>query len=569
MIAARASWLWILWGWALVATGAPPFMGLDEVEPGQRGEWRTVTEGREARSFRLEIIGRVPNYLGPGKDAVLARALDPEHILSGPVAGMSGSPVYVDGRLLGAYAFGYTWPKEQAIIGITPIEHMVGLLRWEETGGSAGGGLKRGTGVWGEGWGRSLPTPLMAGGIGAGAVELMRERYEALGLNPMAGGGGSGAAGDFPLEAGSAMAAILMQGDFTMAATGTVTYRDGDRLVGFGHPFLQWGELAMPFGGAEILTIIRNLQVSFKFSNPGPAVGTLRADRTTGVAGEIGVVPEMTQLRLGLGVAGGDETTFEAEVFRHPQMTPLLVATAVAEALGQAIAAERESLLELEADIALVDGARATVELADSGPGASGRLALGLLDRLGPVLNHREGESALALVDARIRQSSGWREVELESVTLDRERYGAGDTVRARVRGRARDGEKRIWELSASLPELLPRGSRVRAVVADAARRDQLRGGGEPGLWDAEEALRSWEEREPGTVLSLWLVAEGTGLVVDGQELSGLPESVRQRLAAGGLESAPGGRQILAEDTVRAESLFRGHWETELQLETR
>lgn len=557
------SWLLVVFLGGSHAGAEDSFLALDDVEPGMRGEWRTVTEGSEPRTFRLEIIGRVPNFLGPDKDAVLARALDPEHILSGPVAGMSGSPVYVEGRLLGAYAFGYSWPKEQAIIGITPIEHMLGLLETDAEGDAEameGSGLPAGEFL------RPLPTPLLAGGIGTEALSWLEEAYGRMGVRPVAGGGGAVDRGtELPLEAGSAMAAILMQGDFTMAATGTVTYRDGDQLVGFGHPFLQWGRMEMPFGGAEILTIIRNLQISFKFSNPGPAVGTLFADRTTGVAGEIGPIPAMSELSLILRPEGGEQRRYEAELFRHAEMTPLLVATALAEGLSQATAAERESLLELRARVEVAGEAEAQVELADSGPGAAERLSLAVLDRMVPVFNNeRSGPQLLDRVEMEVGQRIGWRETQVEAVHLDRERYRPGDWIRARVQGRDRSGERRHWDLQARLPELLPRGSRVRVVVADAARRDELRGGIPAAGLGSAELLAMWAERSPATVLSLWLVRDGNGMVVDGQELSGLPGSVRRRLGRG---EAGAPVQILSSDEVRAETVFRGHWEEDILVE--
>ena len=537
------------------------FFPLEEVEPGQRGEWRTVAEGNELRTFQLEVIGKVPNYLGPGKDAILAKALDAEHIRSGPVAGMSGSPVYIDGRLVGAYAFGYIWPKEQAIIGITPIEHMLGLL--EESGtGATGPAFSEEAPL------RPLPTPLLAAGISGTTLDLFREEFARFGLRPMTGGGGGSGTATNPgeLEPGSAMAAILLKGDFSMAATGTVTHREGDRLVGFGHPFLHWGEMEVPFGGAEILTIVRNLRISFKFSNPGEPVGTLYADRTTGVAGLLGKVPAMSEISLALQPAGSARRVYRAEAFRDSRLSPLLVATVVAEALGQSLSAERETTFTVRAEVGIEGLAPRNVEVATTGPNAHGRVAFAMMRRLSSILDNPWGKRELESLHIEVSATPGQRMRRVETVRTNRSVYRPGDRVEAVIQLRDEEGNTFPKTLGLSIPEDLPRDSRLELVVADAEERARLMETMPRGDLPAPELLDRWAESRPANGISLLLVRRSNDFSSRGRALPGLPASVARQLRTSGLAEPADGRSILAESHHRTSAIISGTWRQPLPL---
>ncbi len=543
-------------------TEATSHFPLSEIEAGQQGEWRTVAEGNQLRTFRLEIIGTVPNYLGPDMDAILAKALDPEHIRSGPVAGMSGSPVYIDGRLVGAYAFGYTWPKEQAIIGITPIEHMLGLLE-EEGGPQAGPAASEEASL------RPLPTPLQAGGFSSATLDLFEEEFARFGLQPMAGGGGGSSGMSIQpgkLEAGSAMAAILLQGDFSMAATGTVTHRENDRLIGFGHPFLHWGKMEVPFGGAEILTIIRNLRISFKFSNPGQPVGTLYADRTTGVAGQLGPVPPMTAISLNLRPEGAPPRQYEAEAFRHPRLSPLLTATVIAEALGQAQTAERENTLHLKAKVEVEGLPPQTVEAGAAGSGAHGKVAFSMMRRLDDILDNPWGERALERLDLEVVTNPGNLFERIETVHLDKEVYRPGDTVTASVRLRNEEGEAATQRLSLVIPANLPPQTELQLVVADAEERSRLMATESRPDLPAAELLDRWASAKAPNGFSLLLVRRSADLQSRGRPLAGLPASVARRLQRSGLAEGTDGRRVLAEARYEGTSMIKGHWKRPLPL---
>ncbi|MCD8483177.1 MAG: hypothetical protein LR015_11230 [Verrucomicrobia bacterium] len=184
---------------AVVIVGAPlwgtAIMPLSEIQPGMRGHWETVVRGTEIRSFELEILGVMPNMAGPQQPVIIALSHDPEHITTGTVAGMSGSPVYIDGKLIGAYAYGWIWPKEQALIGITPIEYMLEILDFPDE--SALAPLRPRTGTQAQEFeGRrleQLPAPLFVSGFSAATVQHFRSQWLQWGIDLQDGlGAGAG-----------------------------------------------------------------------------------------------------------------------------------------------------------------------------------------------------------------------------------------------------------------------------------------------------------------------------------------------------------------------------------------
>ncbi|MEZ5331614.1 MAG: hypothetical protein R2991_06085 [Thermoanaerobaculia bacterium] len=284
------------------AAAEPEIFPLDEVEPGLQGTGLSVFRGDTPEPFGVEVLG-VWRDVSPGSSYILARLTGQGLDTSGVIAGMSGSPVYVGDRLLGAVAF--SWPyAQEPIAGITPIETMrqldsaeplapvaapvpppaIGLLTGDRLpesllldalGGLTARPLQGGSSglLWslsgfGE-WSRDLLARGLQGGVAA------------------AGRADDSGAGD--LEAGDAVAAVLVDGDLRLAATGTVTERSADRILAFGHPFLGLGDLRVPMARAEVVTVVPSRAVSFKLANTGDVVGAFDLDRSPGIRGRIGL----------------------------------------------------------------------------------------------------------------------------------------------------------------------------------------------------------------------------------------------------------------------------------------
>jgi hypothetical protein len=542
---------------------------LDAVEPGMRAQWTTRVEGNAMGTFELEIIGRVPDYLGPGKDALLAKGLDADHILSGPVAGMSGSPVTIDGQLVGAYAFGYLWPKEQAIIGITPAAFMLEILESGKLAHRtpAEGGLLT-----------PLPTPLMASGFSQGTLDLFADQWAELGLTLQAGGGSGGnirSAGESAFDPGGALCAVLMYGDLTMGATGTVTWREDDALLAFGHPFLQWGSIEMPFAEAEVMTIIRNLRSSFKFSKFGEPVGTLFADRLSGVAGKIGVVPEMTRLTF-RRTASGEllAPDLSVQLFHHKDMTPLLAATAVAEGLSSTLENERERFVQVEAAIGFrreggipsSDEELLEINLVGSGPGAAASLSLDLLDRLNALVEVGDEPVRLTSLNLTSREQGGDRRAVLHALDLPRQRVRSGETLSLTVHLKNSEaGMAPSLEVPLTLPQGLQPGNDLRLVICDAMERSRLLG--LDGAWEGglDARLDSLREDVSPDGFAVLLLQSAPGLASAEVSMEALPSSLRRELA-GRDDLITTNERVLSKTWIPLDALVSGNLQRNLTV---
>lgn len=555
-------------------------MSLEEVQPGMRGEWHTVVEGTEIRSFELEILGVAPNYVGPREPVILARVLDEANILSGPVAGMSGSPVFVDGRLLGAYAYGYSWSKEQAIVGITPMERMWPLLGDGSSGmGGVGGSVSmpggRSSGGAPVPEGQSLeplPSPLVFSGLSPRTWSVFRDELEGWGLQPMlAPSGEARLPEDFQLEAGSAVAAVLMRGDFSAAATGTITWSDGERVLGFGHPFLQLGGVELPMAGAHIFTVVRNMRLSFKLAKPGPILGTVYNDRLSGIAGRVGEVPTMAALRIDVihGLHGQSE--FEAEVFPHPQLVPTMMAIALLEALTRTMEAHPEQSFRIGHQIRVSGferpvGWRTTV----SGFDAAVSLALDLRHQLNVLLNNSHDEVSLEELVSRIEVVDERQMKRLLGMELDRRRYQPGDTVEATVRLQSWRGGESIRRVRMVIPENLTTEGAYRLVMADAATANQFDQHRSTRIFSLSGLIHQMETRRDPGQMYLLLLENRRGLRHGDQTLVALPPSVQQRMTSGSfsVEQSSTEWEIIAETAIPLDGVFTGNSAIDLDFRT-
>src|SRR5215471_19046984 len=318
------------------------FMSVDEVRPGMKGTGKTVFQGTKIEQFDVELLGVLKNY-APKQDMILARLSGGPLAKTGVIAGMSGSPVYIDGKLLGAVAFSFPFATEP-IAGIQPIQQMLGLLDQKPAPAQqkiAGNGLE------GEPRAGILPsesptsfiykqfeklaagtplsqlllpqsllsnnpfststgtasltriqTPLFVSGATPAALQQFGALFNTFGFTPVQGGGGGSAAGlatstPSKVEPGSSINVELIRGDISWSANGTVTYVDGNRVYAFGHPNLTAGPTDVPMSAGYVISLLPNLQNSFKLAVPLDVVGSFQQDRSTGIAGTVGVKSKM------------------------------------------------------------------------------------------------------------------------------------------------------------------------------------------------------------------------------------------------------------------------------------
>jgi hypothetical protein len=413
---------------------------LEDLRPGMKGVSRTVFSGTEPQEFGVEILGVLPGFPGPRQSAIIARLTGANVEKTGVFAGMSGSPVYIDNKLVGAIAFSFPFSKEP-IAGITPIQQMIDLFEkgsasktqrpsepravsfaqlasadWQATlpkpaMGSASliASVSQGsplTPLLGQ---QMMPiaTPVVFNGISQESLAMFAPQLMANGLLPVSGAGGSAGitplakANENTLTPGTSISVQLIRGDYSVAAAGTVTFRDGDRIYAFGHPFLSLGASDMPMSETAVVTVIPNVNNSFKLSVPGAMMGSISQDRASGVFGRLGQAPKMIPVKINLHTSRDRSETSNYEIANDSFLTPLLLNITIFNAITSSERALGESTISIKGAINVKGQEPIAVDRRFSA-GNSPILAAGSV--AGPI-------SSLL--------GSGFDDVQIEGVTLD------------------------------------------------------------------------------------------------------------------------------------------------------
>ncbi len=451
-----------------------------EVRAGVRGVCVTEMDGGELVEVPLEVLGTIGPSTPEG-ELVLVRLEGERFERTGIIAGMSGSPVYVDGRLVGALAYGWAF-SEEPIGGVTPFARMRALADGT-TDGSGGGVTDRRPALSG------IVDARRAGTLGELLTDwLVPERAPAAGLVPLAvpvsGGAppvrwlaeswsrmgwmaaptaGSDPSSSRPIVPGAMVAGVLAQGDVSLAAGGTVTAVDGDRVWAFGHPFLGGGAIRLPMARARVIGVLPSQLNSFKFFGVGEPRGTFEADRAHGVWGRLGPTPSMVPIAVAV-----DGRSYRFESVRHATLTPLLVGylTATSHAAHGRTFGEQTVAVDVTAEFG--DGSRASFRDTFAGADAPAAAA-GITTALVAYL---EGSSFsrpdLDRVTVELRTVETLETADVVEIVPDRRRLRAGDQLTVRVRVRPYRGAD-VWHtIRVQVPEGTPPG-RLDLVVADGA----------------------------------------------------------------------------------------------------
>ena len=569
-------------------------MPLDQVKAGQHGVWLTVISGTEIEEFEMKVLGVAENFVGPQRALIICEALDPKNIASGPVSGMSGSPVYIDGKLIGAYAYGFMWPKDQAIFGVTPIQHMLEVLEdypiepgipkrprrapfvplGEERELSKPGGLKIAsvsiTAGWPEALLRPVPTPLTFSGISERSLRAFKPQLERLGLQvaqvPV---GRAKPDVELALEPGAPLSAVLMSGDFNITAAGTVTYRNGDTLLGFGHSFFQMGQSQIPMAGAEVMTVVRALNRSFKLFNSGPVVGSIFQDRLTGIAGKIGPLPPLTKLSINTRAANGVERQYSGELFEHPSLSPILASVALLESLYSTLESSEEQTFYLDGEIVLEGYKPITFRDVSSGPGGALEVSRRFYDDYSRLVDNPF--AAVRVTDLRfdIAMEDTWKLSTLKAVQVENRRVRSGGSVDLTLTFYNYQDELSYHSVSLPVPAGLPSGEKLTVLIADAREIERMERARDVDATSLDDIVEQLRRSRSGHAAYIKLLRSAPGLRIEGANLYDLPPSVSALFTSSGNNIA---RQTLEAVTLRETQIpvpgeFRGLYRVPIILE--
>jgi len=565
--------LWIAWCIAVLAAVAPAAapaadepvatIGIDELTRGQKGFGLSVFAGTEPERFEVEVLGVMRDVM-PELSYLMVRLSGRDLERSGLVAGMSGSPVYFDGRLAGAVSFGYSFGIE-AIAGVTPIDVMERLheiansssprrvpaaahpapsIGWEDllkrefSADQLGEQLRRLAPRLGSGASSALQWS--ASGFGEQATALLRQAVGEL-VPWAAGAGAAGAMGSTPAVAelvpGSAVAVPMIRGDLRLAAHGTLTARRGDEILAFGHPVFALGAVRLPLAISEVITVLASRSNSFKLSNVGAVLGALDLDREAGVHGRLGLTARTIPVRVRL--RGLMERDYAMEVVDMPLISSNLIALATLSALEVSTFAYGPQGMDFAVRFQLADHEDLVVRQSFDGQQAGLESAVYLLNFATFLAFNAYEEVKLEAVDVEFLQLERPRTATLVGAWADRTRVEPGATVRLTVELRPYRGERYRRVVTTKVPANVPDG-RYSLLIGDGTSMDAARLAVErrspESLEQALEFLRSLRSSRELVTAGLYANA---GLALGGEVLPQLPGSVRAIFAAGAPVGTP------------------------------
>jgi hypothetical protein len=544
---------------------APPYYPIDQVKPGMVATGYTVWQGDKIEEFNVHIIGVLRNVIGPRRDLILAKLEGGPLAHTGVIAGMSGSPVYLDGRLVGAVSYSLGSFSKEPIAGITPIAEMIdaatldtprppmgtrarlempvtrdsvaaavrGSMSWARPFAERSGDVQ----IFGDGVSgqvatmlRPIATPLNLGGFSPDVADMLSASFRDYGFMPVAGAGAAGQATsstDAPLRPGSAVGINIVSGDFNMGATGTVTEVIGNKVYAFGHPFFNLGPIKFPMTKAYIHTLLPSMTASMKISTLGDVIGTVQQDRATTIAGLTGVPPATIPVKISLESERGFKKQFEFSVVNDQLFTPLFTYASILSTLTSYERETGAATFTIKGTMNVKSHGEIKIEDLFSGNTASVSTAGSIMAPLTFLLDNDFEPVEIEAVDLTIQSTEEPRTATIERVWLDGVRARAGRTVPLKVLMRGYRDE----EVVLTVPLEIPAGATgsLSVMVSDGARlaqweRREVRQPTEPR--SVPQLMRALNTVRKNNRLYVRLLASDAGAVVRGEPLSSLPPSV-------------------------------------------
>ena len=541
---------------------------VDELRPGMIGVGRTVFTGDKLEDFKVEILGVLRNSIGPRRDLILAKLEGGPLAKTGVIAGMSGSPVYIDGRLVGAVSYSLGQFATEPIAGITPIAEMIDAASLPSprrqaarvdlpipfTTDTLRASLKQafswvrpfadsasdvqvfGNPSLNPGLGallRPIATPLAMGGFDASVIDPVIGAFRDQGFAPVMAGAAQGtqpvtASATSPIKPGDPVGVLLMSGDLEVGATGTVTEVDGDKVYAFGHPFYGLGPTQFPMTRAYVHALLPSLQNSMKIASTGEVIGTVSQDRATAIAGTLGKGPTLIPINLLLKSERGTSKQFHIAMVNDQLFTPLLAYLSILNTLQSYERQNGVASYAVKGTASVKKYGNLTFEDLFSGEQPSASASASVVAPLNFLLRNSFEDIEIEGLNLEIDASEQPRSATLERVWIDGARPKPGSTVALKVLVRSYRGEETTKTLPIQIPPQA-RGS-ISVMVSDAARLSQFEAR-ELQVQPAQtrgvpQMLQVLNSARRNNRLYVRLVTRDGGAVVKGESLAALPPSV-------------------------------------------
>ncbi len=525
------------------------FFPLSQIRPGLQGVAYTVFQGDTPQPMGVKILGLLHDALGPDQDMILVRLEGTKANYDGVVAGMSGSPVYIDGKLVGALAYRIGQFSKEPIGGVTPIQEMLQvrdlkspapqmLLAGQsssaaEASSSSPASSSNITATSAYGSIQPIATPLIFSGFSPSALHFWKQHAAGMGLTDISalGGSDSNAKQPGPLLPGDAVSALLVSGDLEISATCTVTYVDPQHMLACGHPITQFGPVSMPMTKAEVLATLPSPMNSFKIINTTQTIGAITQDRQSAIMGIFGkqadTIPVMVHID---GISGEAPRTLHLHVIDQPSVTPLAVMVAIYQGLMQQNTYSAQSSYRVTGTVRLAG--YPTVKLDDlvaptDGAPANLLAALVVGQRFSRLYANAARRTPIEGVDINVQQIPQRLTAQIIAAHADKTTLRAGQRVTIEASVLPWHGEIHNLRIPITLPLNLPLGA-VRLLVSDGATLDRLSQPQAIGARPLSVAatIAQLNSDHPSDRLYVTLLAPEPQATLDGRTLSALPISM-------------------------------------------
>ncbi len=533
---------------AEAAPATIPTLPVDQIRPGMRGVAYTVFQGTKPEAMGVEILGVMPNAAGPQGDIILVRLHGENVEYTGVVAGMSGSPVYIDGKLVGAIAYRIGEFSKEPIAGVTPIAQMLEIneldtsvpsqvvadnstLESVSAVASPGGQPALGSPQSYTNLLKPIETPLVFSGFTEQAMRLFSAQFASAGIRPMMGTGGvTGEKQPEPIEPGSAVGALLVRGDLDIAATCTVTYVDANRLLACGHPLMQSGQVDFPMTKSRVLATLPSPMNAFKIANATEPVGSFVQDRHTGIMGRFNVDSKMIPVTLRIHGRGAPKV-FHYEVLNSAKLTPVAMMATLFSALQGVNEGGDDVTYRMDGRIAVKGYPDVKMNNmfapADGGQPSAFLAALSLGDRFGRIYQNSYDRAAVSGVELDFDIVNERRWAQLESARTDLPEARPGDEIVVEAVLRPYRGERMLREIPIRIPTSTPKG-KLRILISDGDTLDRAR---RPGVnlgrgLDLGSTIALLNKDHSNNRLYVSLLEANPQAMVEDKVMPGLPVSV-------------------------------------------
>ena len=549
-------------------SGATTQMDVKDIRPGMIGIGRTVFDGTHVEEFKANMLGVLENVIGPHRNLILAKLEGGPLANTGVIAGMSGSPVYIDGKLIGAVSYALGSFSKEPIAGITPIAEMTdstmmndvrppgarvhvefpltreGLsaafrkaLAWnrpfaerpndtELSGVSAVGGLA------GSQLGallRPIATPLVMSGFEPDLADVFGGALREQGFVPT-GGRVAGRDGEKPYEGplkpGDAVGVMLVGGDLMLGGTGTVTHIDGNRVYAFGHPMYNLGPTEFPMTRAYVYTVLPSLFSSMKLSTTGEIIGTVLQDRATAIMGQLGAGPRQIPITLTLESTRAPTQTFHFGVVNDPLFGPLMTYASVLNTLGSYERQYGAATFSVRGSVKVQKHEAIAFDNLFAGDQSSMSAASYIVGPMSALIGNDYEKVDIEGLDVTFKTTEEPKTATLERVWLDDPRPRAGRTVPLKVMFRTYRGEEVIRTLPIEIPANTT--GTLSLLVSDGGRlgQNEQREARAPQPRSVAQIIKALNKGRRNNSLYIKLLGSDAGAVVNGELLPALPPSV-------------------------------------------